>query len=282
MKGKVLVVLVALLLASSVFALESGPSNPVGFFTLTISRQVGSNGYNLVSFPTIPTDASLTNTLGAQLPGGAFASNATQIQWYDAGAIPPTYRTAFKTNTGTIWNTGGGITQLETRKGYYILLRSSSPLTSYSVVVAGNVNVGPATDMGTIYVGYNMVGSAYAAPVLFANSNIVSGTTRFVGGAFSTASDQIIGLLGTSFQTAWRNNSGVWQGPINSFEPGRGYLVLRRSGRTPANYTWPDYPVPPSVSSTASFGNETISFPNPGATIDVVPLKAEPVRSIVK
>jgi hypothetical protein len=230
--------------------LESGPSNPVGFFTLTISRNAGSTGYSLISIPTLPSNASFDNAIGAQLPGSTTATFSTNFQWYNSATAnfdnawyhvvvsPPS--AAWATSYGTTMST------LDSRKGYYVVLRNRAGVNlSYNVVIAGDVRT-TAWDMGTINVGYNMVGSVFAAPVSFANSNIMSGTTRFTGGSFQTASDNVVSYDGTNFLTAWYKTNGAtpgWQGPFSSFDPGKGYFIVRKAAHS-TSFAWPDYPVP--------------------------------------
>ncbi|MDK9698908.1 MAG: hypothetical protein OEM52_01985 [bacterium] len=280
MKGKVLAVLAVTLLASFAFALESGPSNPVGFFTTVVSHTPGIAGYNLVSFPTIPTDASLANTLSNQVPGGAFAGAATQIMWFNNAT--GTFSTAWKTLSGSTWNTAGGIATLDPKKGYYIVLRAGAANASYNVVVAGNVQTGPSYDMGTMGVGYNMIGSVWAAPQALTASNLwTADLQRFRGGTFSGNSDQIRSFTGSAFLTVWMNNSNVWQtsGAFSSFDPGKGFYVIRRAGRTPATFAWPDYPVPASAADnmTTSIG----SNPSVTAPVSIVPTSND-VAPVIK
>ncbi len=251
MKGKALAILLAILVAGTAFALESGPSNPVGFFTVTVTRAANSVGYNMVSFPTLPASATLANTIGAQVPGNNTSSFATTMYWYDNTSSA--YSSAYKTGTGTTWS--GAFSTLESRKGYYIVLRNRAGVNlSYDVVVAGDVRT-TAWDMGTIQVGYNMIGSVYAAPIRLDSTRLVSGTTRMKGGISQGQSDLLMWYNGSGFSTAYLNNSYVWQGTaITTLEPGKGYWIVRRSGRTPATFAWNDYPAPAGSGSSSSSG----------------------------
>jgi len=278
MKGKVLAIIALLLLAGTSFALESGPSNPVGFFTITVTHTAGATGYNLVSFPVIPAgNDSIKYIIGSQLPAnGTLAGQTTNISWWvnnhtGGGAMSTAY---YHTTNGWLSSTTPRLYTLERSKGYYVVLRGAAP-TSVSFVVAGNVLTDAVCDMGTIWVGQNFVGAPYAANVAFTASNIYSGTSRFLGGSLSANSDNIIRLVSGTPQTAWYKNSGTgagWNGPFNTFEPGKGYIVKRFTGR--ASYAWPDLPIP----ATSAADNFAPASPVSHPVFDVAPVKAAPVK----
>lgn len=257
MKGKVLAICALLLLAGTTMALESGPSNPVGFFTITVTHPTGASGYNLVSFPVLPASTTLTNVIGSQLPGGTSALNSTTIyNWVNNGSGAGSYVTNFYRTTGG-WSTTSSLQNIDARKGYFIKLLAAAP-TSVNVVVAGNVNVGPVVDMGTVYTGLNMIGSVYAADVPLANSNLYTvaqpdPNARMWRGSALTA-DILLRMTNGAYQTAFVNSSGVWVAgstsyTFNSLEPGRGYFLKRLTAGGRTSFAWPNYPVPAGSSS---------------------------------
>lgn len=290
MRGKVLALLLAILIATTAFALESGPSNPVGFFTITVSRPSGSSAYNLVSFPTLPADASLNNTIGAQLPGSAISGQATTIYQYNNTGTTAGYATAYR-STST-WS-GTGVTSLASNRGYYILLRSNTASLSYNVVVAGDVRT-TAWDMGTIQLGFNMIGSVFAAPVTMANTRLWTSPNggRMFGSSISGQADLVYGLNAAgNLVSVYANASGVWQNAANftSLEPGKGYFVFRRTAGGRVAFAWNDYPVPTGSSTVSSASsNYTPSFITPAtldrmskeANDDVAPVRQTKAKSV--
>ncbi len=296
MKVKALALMLAILVAGSAFALESGPSNPVGFFSITVNRGA-TNTYNLVSFPTIPATATLTATLANQLPSAPLVGNRTVIEWLSN--VDGGYKAATKDNSGNTWSSTAipPLTTLESRKGYYILLKTSSPQTSYTVVVAGDVRT-TNWNMDSIKFGYNMVGSVFAASVPL-NSTLlaVAGGSRLQRGnspLFAAGTADNISYLqpypASSFITAYVKNDYTFNSSsipaLTTLDPGKGYIILRRSptgsGVQPrSNFLWPDYPVPANSSSSDVYhpsngGKSVASAPSSASTSRVV-TTAKPV-----
>lgn len=294
MKGKVLAILALLLLAGTTMALESGPSNPVGFFTITLTHPAGVTGYNLISFPVLPANDSISNVIGSQLPGGSSALNSiTVYNWYNTGSATGYYSNYYRTSG---WSGTASLLRLDARKGYYVKVLNTvgaapgTPVpTSMNIVVAGNVNVGPTVDMGTIQTGLNMIGSVYAADVLLSNSQLFTvaqpdpSARMWRGNALSA--DLVLRMTGTSFQTAYVNASSVWTAggayTFNSLEPGRGYFIKRltASGRT--SFAWPNYPVPAGASSDS--WSSSFTSPSAPASIDMgTPVSVSSNKSVRK
>ncbi|MDK9698906.1 MAG: hypothetical protein OEM52_01975 [bacterium] len=217
MRNRFFCIIAILLLLQAATAVE---------FTFIVSRLPNSSGYNLVSFPVLPANDSIANVIGTQLPVG------TSVLWFNnaIGAFQLTSRYT----TGWRWSNGF---RLSRGKGYYIVLRWDSPLTSYQVTVEGDTVTATSWDMGTIGVGYNMVGSVWYSPNPIANSNVMESGLR--GGYFAGMSDKITTVDISKFLVVWLNSQNQWvTSDFTNFEPGKGYYIIRRAGRTPPTFQW--------------------------------------------
>jgi hypothetical protein len=247
----VFILLAAVFCRSS--ATESLSSNTVGFWKINIHR-----GFTQVSFPLLPTNKTVNNVLAGQLTGGAtalqsdqvlrwnHATNSFQMVWY---------------NTGTsAWE--GDFTTFAEAQSYWIYVPASHPETQ-TLMTFGNVVEASSFNMGSMTLGYNAVGSVWAAPAPLAQAGLGS----FQGGNYLFQSDLLLSYdaLTGSFSYAWKNQSGVWQGTLTQLEPLKGYWLYIAPGHT--GFNWNNYPQP--VMGNPSFLPLLLTIPEDRVSSDV-------------
>jgi len=130
------------------------------------------------------------------------------------------------------------LTSVDETKGYYLYIKPGHPAKTVSVV--GTV-IETDVNMATMGVGYNMVGMPFPATRLLANTGLVA--SGFTGGTNVLQSDRVIyydNVQGTNLTAWYSTSSSSWQSAngLTSFEPGRGYYIYRKSGRTPETFSW--------------------------------------------
>jgi hypothetical protein len=219
-----------LLATASIYAVESGPSNTVGFWKLDVGR-----GYTQMSFPLLPSDKSVDNVLGDQLTGGTTPDDADQIlRWNAAAGL---YQMCWLNSQTGSWQ--GDFATLAEVSSYWIYVQPDHP-AAQTIVTFGSVVESPTYNMGTMAPGYNAVGSVWAMPAAITNS----GLTGFLGGAYLFQSDLIMSYDAASsdYAYAWKNAGGNWQGNLTQFEPLKGYWVFIAPGH--AGFNWTTYPQP--------------------------------------
>ncbi|MCK4653060.1 MAG: hypothetical protein KAU01_01285 [Candidatus Cloacimonetes bacterium] len=213
---KVFILSILVLFVGSLLALESDPSEVVGFVKIT--TQVGFTPFSLPftfysgGFQTFALD----DIIGAQLTGGAAPFLSDQIHPVEGGAY------GWYDNTN--WQTLTNFTDGHAYYAYILTGHSANP-----IYLAGNVEQTPV-DFGTMAVGFNPVGIREAGVVSLDNIDILS--SGFTGGAAPFLSDQIHPVEGGAY--AWHNGT-AWQG-FTTISPGKAYNIYVLSGHTP--FTW--------------------------------------------
>ncbi len=219
-----------LLFPGSSYALESGPSNTVGYWKFDVHP-----GFTQISFPLLPEDKSLDSVLNDQLTGASTPEQSDQIMRWNAGSGQ--FQVAWYNSSSNSWE--GDFTQLSEAESYWIYVQPDHPATQ-TIVASGSVIEEPWYDMGQMVEGYNAVGSvwAVAAPV------VTSGLDGFTGGLYLFLSDLIMSYDpgSGSYSYAWKDGSDQWQGSINMFEPIKGYWLYVAPGHT--GFEWATYPQP--------------------------------------
>lgn len=211
-------------------AVESGPSNTVGFWKFDVSP-----GYTQVSFPLLPGEKNLDVVLGDQLTGGATPQQSDQILRWDATA--GLFQMAWYNTTSNHWE--GDFSQLSEAESYWIYVQPDHP-ASQTIVAYGNVVEEPYYNMGAMVPGYNAVGSVWALAAPISQSGLVG----FQGGVYLFLSDLILSydVPGGSYSYAWMDDGGAWQGDLTDFEPLKGYWIYIAPGHN--GFEWPNYPQP--------------------------------------
>lgn len=233
MSGRVLIILtmVALvLLPGSGFAIESGPSNTVGFWKLDVNP-----GFTQMSFPLLPQNKSLDNVLQDQLTGGTVPEESDQIMRWDAQH--GRYQVAWYDLNSGHWT--GEFDQVSESESYWIYVQPDHPAVQ-TIVTYGAVVEDPVYDMGQMTPGYNAVGSVWAMPA----SIPLSGLDGFQGGMYLFLSDLIMTYDSNSgnFIYTWKDADDEWQGDLLQFEPLKGYWIYVAPGHN--GFDWSVYPQP--------------------------------------
>lgn len=211
-------------------AIESGPSNTVGFWKLEVYHE-----FTQVSFPLLPDNKTLNNVLGDQLTGGLNPEDSDQVLRWDP-ATGQFQMCWYSTTTG---NWEGDFSELSEAESYWIYVQSDHPATQ-TVVTYGNVVEAPSYNMGQIALGYNAVGSVWAVPASISQA----GLNGFEGGLYLFLSDLIMSYdaqTGRYFY-AWMDDDSLWQGNLTELEPLRGYWIYVAPGHT--GFNWSNYPQP--------------------------------------
>ena len=211
-------------------AVESGPSNTVGFWKLEVGR-----GYTQISFPLLPTNKSVDNVLGDQLTGGNDPQDSDQIlRWNPATAQ---FQMCWYNESTGAWE--GDFNLLSESSAYWIYVQLDHPVTQ-TLVTYGNVVETPVYNMGTMALGYNAVGSVWA----IASPISSSGLTGFQGGMYLFQSDLIMNYdaASGSYSYAWKDGNGNWLGNLTQLEPLHGYWIYVAPSHP--GFNWPSYPQP--------------------------------------
>ena len=168
-------------------------------------------GFNLFSLPVIPEDASINNVIGNKLEG-----LSARIYSYS----PVTGWSIAYAQDGT-W--GGALTSIEADKGYWVKVSSAITLE-----VSGSASM---TDRTIPLKGTkaNLVGSAYDTSRTMDQTGL---------GTYLMSSDKVWGYVNNVWKPAYYD--GSWHGALSSFEPGRGYWVIKNSS---GDVSW-TYPKP--------------------------------------
>lgn len=216
---KSIIVMLLVFFISALLALESDPSETVGY--VKIETQTG---YYPFSLPFTFYDDTYTQTwdlddiIGDQLTGNMIPFLADQIIPVEGGAIGY--------YNGTTWT---GITQFQDGHAYYVVIQSANP--EVDMYLAGTVEQ-TAVSFGTMQTGYNPVGIREAGVVSLDDIDLLS--SGFTGNAIPFLSDQIIPVEGGTI--GWHNGSS-WQG-FSTVSPGKAYFVVVQAANTPFTWTY--------------------------------------------
>lgn len=239
-------------------AVESSPSNQVGFWKLDVHQ-----GFTQISFPLLPADKSVNNVLAGQLTGGPTSNQSDQVfRWNPATAQ---FQMCWRNSSTGNWQ--GDFTLFAEKESYWIYVQPDHPATQ-TLITKGNVVEADSFNMGFMQPGYNAVGSIWATPAAVSGA----GLTNFLGGSFLFQSDLLTSYNAVTggYAYAWKNSGGAWQGNLTLLEPLRGYWIYVPPGHT--GFNWVNYPHPSLASD---------HLPQPpgqglGSTPDIV-LPAAPV-----
>jgi len=226
MKKAILPILLLFVGVSCLLAVESDPSQTVGFIKYTVPQ-----GYTYFCLPftfqkLTGTPPALVETMapddvvGNELTGGTISGNSDRIVNIYTGTAG-----YIKASDGKWYNMAAFIDNVP----YFFQHRAA---TTLSVYLAGAV-VREAQTVGTFNPGSKLCAlrEAGAVPVglLDLNPNLAGG---FHGGAVAGQSDQLINP--NNGNVAWyKTSSSAWQGALTATIPGLPLYVLVRSTHTP-------------------------------------------------
>lgn len=230
MLKKVAFVLALVLCVSLALALESGPSNTVGF----VKKTCGPNAYTPFGLPFtfwdvvsgVPaygvTSGRPSDVIGAQLTGGTGSTGDRCI--HQGGAY------AYRTTTVALWSggleTAGGMTA---GRAFSLWNRHAF---NQDMVLAGQVDTSTFGPIAIAANAYTPLSFRDARVVNRANLNLL--TSGFRGGTGST-SDRLIEQGGA--YCFYRTSDRTWQGSLVNAAPGMAYSIWNRHG-TPWNYNY--------------------------------------------
>jgi len=239
MLKKVAFVLALTVLVSFALALESGPSNTVGFNKVTFDGNTVNGGYT-------PFGLAFTYwDVVAGVPSyGVESEKPSDIVGSQTTAGPPFLATEIickNTGESGYLSPGGWTGPLEDNSSMiegYCFLAWVKNANSEDVVFAGEV------DTSTYAVGipvpagdsYTWVSFRDARQVNLANLNLV--TSGFLGGVNPPTSDELL-EKGTGL-AAWYHNTAGWQGTIvgNQVTPGLAYMIHAIAGHGGYTYNY--------------------------------------------
>jgi hypothetical protein len=194
---------------SKTFTVEVTDSQPLKAtkqFTLTTTppglKVPLSAGFNLFSLPVIPSDASISKVIGNQLAGqAAYVYSYSPASGWSIG---------YYDDTSGTWK--GALTTIDPDKGYWVKVSSAVTLE-----VTGNLS-GTNRTIPLKGASPNLVGTAY-------NTTQTMSQTGLSG--YLQSSDKVWGFINNTWKPAVY--SGTWSGALTTFEPGRGYWVIKNS-----------------------------------------------------
>lgn len=226
-------------------AVESGPSNTVGFWKLDVQH-----GYTQFSFPLLPVNKNVDFVLGNQLTGGLTPEDSDQILRWDPASGQ--FQMCWYNLESSRWQ--GEFNELTESESYWVYVQEDHP-DLQTIVTFGNVVEMPSYNMGQIAPGYNAVGSVWAAPVAISQA----GLDGFEGGLYLFLSDLIMSYNAAtgSYSYAWMDEGSTWQGNLTDFQPLHGYWIYVPPGHD--GFDWSNYPqpVPPGMDNVGTAKHPT-------------------------
>ncbi len=257
-RGVGVIIAVSLLLLPMIgAAIDSGPSNTVGFWKMELQP-----GFTQFSFPLLPNDKSLDNVLGDQLTGATTAQESDQIFRWDATAGQ--FEIAWFNSSSSSWT--GDFDEVTETESYWIYVQPNHP--PQMLVTDGNVAEEPAYNMGTIGVGYNAIGSVWAIPAPIDQA----GLDEFTGGMYLFLSDIIMSYDANTgaYTYAWQDETAEWQGTLSEFEPLKGYWIYIPPEHT--GFEWPLYPQPTATGLESRSPVQIYPYPDGHSPIPSPPM----------
>jgi hypothetical protein len=223
MLKKVAFVLALTLLVSVALALESGPSNTVGFVKKTCTASAKTpfglafTFWDVVSGVPQYGVASMrpSDVIGSQLTGGTVGTGDQCIQ-QGTGFF------AYRTTTAALWSgtleTNNAMTA---GKAHWIWNKHAA---SQDVVLAGQVDTSAFGPIAVTALAKTALSFRDARVVNRATLNLL--TSGFVGGTIGT-SDQLI-EQGTGTFCYFRTSDNTWQGGLAGSSPGMAYWIWNK------------------------------------------------------
>ncbi len=223
-------VLALTVLVSFALALESGPSNTVGFVKITCTQSY-DNAFGLPfefwdvvgGVPSHGTPSGMPSDIvgPGQLTGGAHPGVADRlIEQGGVGAY------AWKSLAG-VWSgsleTGGGMTA---GKAFWA---RNMQLVDQDMVLAGEVDTSTFGPIAIAALYDNALSFRDARLVNRGNLNLIG--SGFTGGAHPGVSDRMIEQGGVGAY-CWLNLASVWQGSLIDVVPGNAYWIREMQGAT--------------------------------------------------
>ncbi len=216
---KLLISLMAILFLSSLFALESDPSDVVGYV-----KRTATIGYSYFSLPftfyAIGVETmTLDDIIGDQLTGGNILTGDRIIE------IP---LGTYAYYNGTNWT--GALTSFTDNYAYQFKVHSTH--TDQDVYLAGNVEQEVQLMPNTCVVGYSYHGIREAGEVDVSALDLLD--SGFTGGNILT-SDRLIDVSAGDY-AYYNTGTSLWAGSLTTTDPAEAYQVKVYS--THSSFPW--------------------------------------------
>jgi len=206
-------------------ALESDPSETVGYVRITVNE-----GYTAFGLPfTFTNDLgdesyAINDVIGDQLTGGNFIFQSDQIIDIFDGA------SSWYSNPALSWDPN---MTLDTEHSFYAKVLSGHG--TQDVYLAGRVEPEIIVYSTMMNPGYNPVGIKEAGVVGVEDLDLVE--SGFTGGNFIFQSDQLIDI-NTGFVAWYKSSDSTWQSSLTQVEPGAGYFIKVLTGHSAFTWTY--------------------------------------------
>jgi hypothetical protein len=241
MMKKVMFVVVSLLLVSYCFALESAPSNKVGYVKLTVAGGTG-NVYSTFGLPfvfwDVPTGNVPTYGTESRKPSDIFGTqplcgtslSADRVVRSDVG------RFAYRGSPSCAWTSTLETNAADAEPGHGYQIRTTNQPVKY-YVLAGEADTTAIGIPGVPINPNTFVSYSWRDPRELAVNRLNLLAQGFTGGTLSTNSDRVA-LIGGNGAFAWyRTSDHTWQGSLTTVTPGKSYYIA--SKHSPAwTYTY--------------------------------------------
>ncbi len=246
-------------------AQEESPSTPIGFHRYTLNE-----GWNLLSFPFIPSGATVRDVFENHITGGESPETSDRIMAFD-----PTFGawlTAWRGSNGS-WQGPLAHTELRYDWAYWVQIRSGH-VPEEELIVMGKAFNEPIVDRGTYEAGYHIISPIWAGELELGQTGLAEAgfqEQHFLPGDPDDFTGHVSPHILTpiteeSFKLAWLNpHHNRWVSNIGSFEPGRGYIMYITNSINWSFYHRPDLEHGMSTSSPPP-GNPTVHKAIPGDT----------------
>jgi len=241
MMKKVMFVVVSLLLVSYCFALESAPSNKVGYVKITVTGGTG-NQYSNFGLPfvfwDVPTGNVPTYGTESRQPSDIFGTqplcgpglSADRVIRSDVG------RFAYRGTPSCAWTNNLETNPNDAEPGHGYQVRTTNQPTKY-YVLAGEADT-TAIGIPSVPIVINrFVTYSWRDPRELAVSRLNLLAQGFTGGTLSTNSDRVAQIGGNGYFAWYRTTDHTWQGSLPSVTPGKSYYIVSRHNPT-WNYTY--------------------------------------------
>lgn len=239
---KVMFVVLSLLIASACFALESGPSNKVGYTKIT----AGGSGFTPfgIAFKTwqVPTGGIPTYGTPGYKPSDivgdqAFCGNVGNADRVISQGVGSAF--AYRaSNAGCIWtNTLETAAGMRPSKAYWY---RNFQATARDIVIAGEADITSLPDLVSITAGTQAVPSwvpySWRDPRSRNRDNLQLVLAGIHAGSISTGDRVVDQTPGGSFFVRVTTGGGSWFGTMTTVEPGRAYWIQNRGSVYPYQY----------------------------------------------
>lgn len=221
-------------------ASSESDSKIVGFHQYTFLH-----GWALISFPFLPDNVlpTLDSVIGTQLTGSSDQDSADYVLTYNPANGE--WISAFLNGEG-LWEGELASDTLQRELAYWVHVADSSPDTQI-VYIYGSGRDEENLVRGVFEPGEHLIGSYWSAPLEFNQSGLgnagIVPVPGLIPSVVNSGFDKILGYeqdLGF-YTIAWFDGT-EWHGSVDSFAPGKGYVLSCHNQLEWLSYPRPDLP----------------------------------------